>query len=345
MSITDYGAFVELEPGVEGLIHVSEMSLDQEGQAPVASCSRSGQELECQVLEVDAKSKRISARPEAARARSLDALHREVPAGRQDRRQGPQHHRLRRLRRHRRGRRRHGPQERHLVDGQGQQPARPLQEGRRRRGHHPQHQPRREEGLARHQAALGRPVADHLQRVPAGQGRQDARSLSVVDYGVFVHVRDGVEGLIPQNDIVAAEGRGRQGEGARDRATRSRRRSPTSTRRSAASRCRCAWARRAGDRGAGRRPTPKPRAARVARRRRRRRRRGRGGRHHRELIKQKLGSKLAACAEKADKKDEDDRGREGEPRRRASSSCRSGCGPPGGWSYILGDRAGGLHLL
>ncbi|MCL2447359.1 MAG: 30S ribosomal protein S1 [Polyangiaceae bacterium] len=58
-SITDYGAFIELEPGVEGLVHVSEMSWTKKVKHP-SKLLEIGQELECQVLEVDAKSKRIS---------------------------------------------------------------------------------------------------------------------------------------------------------------------------------------------------------------------------------------------------------------------------------------------
>src|SRR5580692_3342291 len=58
-SITDYGAFVELEPGVEGLIHVSEMSWTKKVKHP-SKVLEVGQEVECQVLEVDSKSKRIS---------------------------------------------------------------------------------------------------------------------------------------------------------------------------------------------------------------------------------------------------------------------------------------------
>ena len=59
MSITDYGAFVELEPGVEGLIHVSEMSWTKKVKHP-SKLLEVGQALDCQVLEVDAKAKRIS---------------------------------------------------------------------------------------------------------------------------------------------------------------------------------------------------------------------------------------------------------------------------------------------
>jgi small subunit ribosomal protein S1 len=59
MSITDYGAFVELEPGIEGLIHVSEMSWTKKIKHP-SKVLEVGQEVECQVLEVDARAKRIS---------------------------------------------------------------------------------------------------------------------------------------------------------------------------------------------------------------------------------------------------------------------------------------------
>jgi small subunit ribosomal protein S1 len=59
MSLTEYGAFVELEPGVEGLIHVSEMSWTKKVKHP-SKMLEIGSETECQVLEVDARSKRIS---------------------------------------------------------------------------------------------------------------------------------------------------------------------------------------------------------------------------------------------------------------------------------------------
>jgi small subunit ribosomal protein S1 len=59
MSITDYGAFIELEPGIEGLIHVSEMSWTKKVKHP-SKIVEPGQEIECQILEVDAKAKRIS---------------------------------------------------------------------------------------------------------------------------------------------------------------------------------------------------------------------------------------------------------------------------------------------
>jgi small subunit ribosomal protein S1 len=58
-NITDYGAFVELEPGIEGLIHVSEMSWTKKNVHPGKIVSTS-QEVEVQVLEVDPVKRRIS---------------------------------------------------------------------------------------------------------------------------------------------------------------------------------------------------------------------------------------------------------------------------------------------
>jgi small subunit ribosomal protein S1 len=58
-NITDYGAFVELEPGVEGLIHVSEMSWVKKNVHPGKIVSTS-QEVEVQVLDVDPQKRRIS---------------------------------------------------------------------------------------------------------------------------------------------------------------------------------------------------------------------------------------------------------------------------------------------
>ena len=59
MSLTDYGAFVELEHGVEGLVHVSEMSWTQKVKHPSKVVSV-GDTIEAQVLSVDPAAKRIS---------------------------------------------------------------------------------------------------------------------------------------------------------------------------------------------------------------------------------------------------------------------------------------------
>lgn len=58
-NITDYGAFVELEPGVEGLVHVSEMSWTKKNVHPGKIVATS-QEVEVMVLDVDSNKRRIS---------------------------------------------------------------------------------------------------------------------------------------------------------------------------------------------------------------------------------------------------------------------------------------------
>ncbi len=58
-NITEYGAFVELEPGIEGLVHVSEMSWTKKNVHPGKIVSTS-QEVDVKVLEVDEEKRRIS---------------------------------------------------------------------------------------------------------------------------------------------------------------------------------------------------------------------------------------------------------------------------------------------
>ena len=59
VSLTDYGAFIELKPGVEGLIHVSEMSWSKRVKHP-SKVLNVGDEIEAMVLQVDASERRIS---------------------------------------------------------------------------------------------------------------------------------------------------------------------------------------------------------------------------------------------------------------------------------------------
>jgi small subunit ribosomal protein S1 len=58
-NIADYGAFVEIEPGIEGLVHVSEMDWTNKNVAPAKVVSL-GEEVEVMVLEIDEDKRRIS---------------------------------------------------------------------------------------------------------------------------------------------------------------------------------------------------------------------------------------------------------------------------------------------
>ena len=79
-NITDYGAFVELEPGVEGLVHVSEMSWTKKNVHPGKIVSTS-QEVEVMVLDVDPQKRRISLGLKQTLANPWEAFLEEHPAG------------------------------------------------------------------------------------------------------------------------------------------------------------------------------------------------------------------------------------------------------------------------
>jgi small subunit ribosomal protein S1 len=79
-NVTDYGAFVELEPGVEGLVHVSEMSWVKKNVAP-SKIVVPGTEVEVQVLEVDSNKRRISLGLKQTQDNPWEAFLRDHPAG------------------------------------------------------------------------------------------------------------------------------------------------------------------------------------------------------------------------------------------------------------------------
>ncbi|MES1200765.1 MAG: 30S ribosomal protein S1 [Pseudomonadota bacterium] len=79
-NITDYGAFVELEPGVEGLVHVSEMSWTKKNVHPSKILSTS-QEVDVVVLDVDGEKRRISLGIKQAQSNPWDGFLAEHPVG------------------------------------------------------------------------------------------------------------------------------------------------------------------------------------------------------------------------------------------------------------------------
>jgi len=80
VSLKDYGAFVELEDGIEGLIHVSEMSWTERVKHP-SKVLNVGDEVQCKVLEVDSKNKRISLGLKQLQQNPWDELEIKFPVG------------------------------------------------------------------------------------------------------------------------------------------------------------------------------------------------------------------------------------------------------------------------
>jgi small subunit ribosomal protein S1 len=79
-NVTDYGAFVELEPGVEGLVHVSEMSWVKKNMAP-SKLVTPGTEVDVAVLEVDSNKRRISLGLKQTQENPWSAFTSHHPAG------------------------------------------------------------------------------------------------------------------------------------------------------------------------------------------------------------------------------------------------------------------------
>ena len=160
VSLTDYGAFVELEPGVEGLIHVSEMSWSKRVKHP-SKILNVGDTVEAMVLGVDPGARRISLGLKQVESNPWHELAEKYPIGTDDHGQGAQPDRVRRVRRGRGGHRRPDPHLRHVVEQAPQAPVRGAEEGRRGRGDGAQHRRREPAAVARAQAAADR----HLGRV------------------------------------------------------------------------------------------------------------------------------------------------------------------------------------
>lgn len=80
VSLTDYGAFVELVPGVEGLVHVSEMSWTHEVRHPSRVVSI-GDQIEAQVLHVDQQGRKISLGMKQTAPNPWDVIQAKYPVG------------------------------------------------------------------------------------------------------------------------------------------------------------------------------------------------------------------------------------------------------------------------
>lgn len=79
-SVTEYGVFVELEPGVEGLVHVSEISWSKRSANPKKMFNK-GDEVEVQVLGVDTEDKRISLGMKQLQDNPWHTIHERYPVG------------------------------------------------------------------------------------------------------------------------------------------------------------------------------------------------------------------------------------------------------------------------
>jgi small subunit ribosomal protein S1 len=82
ISVTDYGAFVELEQGIEGLVHVSEMTWSKRMKHP-SKLVNVGDQVDCVVLSVNPNDRRISLGMRQLAANPWDTLYEKYPVGTQ----------------------------------------------------------------------------------------------------------------------------------------------------------------------------------------------------------------------------------------------------------------------
>ena len=194
VSLTNYGAFVELEPGVEGLVHVSEMSWTRRVRHP-SKLVNVGDPVEVDGPRGQQGHQADLARHEAGRDRSVGHHRGALPAGHASAGQGAQPHRLRRLRGARAGGRRPAPHLRHVVDPQHRAPLGAPQEG----------QPIETQILnvdrENKRISLGLkqiqpdPWDSVASRYPMGS-RVTGKVVRLTDFGAFVELEPGVDGLL-----------------------------------------------------------------------------------------------------------------------------------------------------
>ena len=133
VNLVPYGAFVELEPGVEGLVHVTELSWTKRMAKP-SDMLKPDQEIEAVVLGINREEQKISLGIRQLESQSVGQGRGEIHRRHPRQGQGSQPHQLRRVHRTRRRHGRHDPRLRHVLDPQDQSPLRSAQEGRRSGG-------------------------------------------------------------------------------------------------------------------------------------------------------------------------------------------------------------------
>ena len=173
-NITDYGAFVEIEPGIEGLVHVSEMDWTNKNVNP-GKVVALGDEVEVMVLEIDEDRRRISLGMKQCRPNPWEEFADNHRKGDKVQRHDQVDHRLRRVHRPAGRHRRPGSPVGPVLAQHRRRGGAQLQEGRRGRGGGAGDRHRARAHLAGHQAARGRSV-QQLRRPPTRRARSSRAS-------------------------------------------------------------------------------------------------------------------------------------------------------------------------
>ena len=95
-NLTNYGAFVELEPGIDGLIHISDLSWIKKVSHP-SEVLKKGDKVEAVILSVDKESKKITLGVKQLSTNPWETIEKTMPVGTLVQRNGHKNHRFRRL--------------------------------------------------------------------------------------------------------------------------------------------------------------------------------------------------------------------------------------------------------
>ena len=199
VSLTDYGAFVELEQGVEGLVHVSEMSWTKRVKHP-RKMVKVGEEVEAVVLDIDPKAKRIALGMKQIEPNPWAIVEEKYPVGSVIK-----------------GKVRNvtdfgifvGVEEGidglvHVSDLSWTQrikhPCELFKKGDEVEAVRARHRRGERALLPRHQAAPAGSVGDAVRAHPGGS-RVKGKVTKVTDFGVFVEIEPGVEGLVHVSEL------------------------------------------------------------------------------------------------------------------------------------------------
>ena len=207
VSLTDYGAFIELEQGVEGLIHVSEMSWSKRVKHP-SKILNVGDKVEAMVLGIDPKARRISLGLKQIEPNPWQRAGREVPGRLAHRRQGAQPDRVRRLRRGRGGHRRPGPHLRHVA-GPSASSTRPRCSRRATRSRRSCSTSTPRTSACRSGSSSWRPTSGTSSSRSHQVGDTvEGKVVRLTNFGAFVELAEGIEGLVHVSEFDETQGGG-----------------------------------------------------------------------------------------------------------------------------------------
>ena len=203
ISVTDYGAFVELEQGIEGLVHVSEMTWSKRMKHP-SKLVNVGDQVDCVVLSVNPTERRISLGMRQLASNPWDSLHDKYPGGHDGGGTRAQSDRVWRIHRDRRWHRWPGARQQPELDEAREASFGSVEEGRQGEGRVLAIEPDKRR-LSLGVKQMQPDVWDSFFAQHRIGDIVHGKILRVANFGAFVEIAEGIEGLCHNSEAVDAE--------------------------------------------------------------------------------------------------------------------------------------------